>query len=388
MSANLLKLKALLHTYATLDIAEKDTYEIQHISDYTEVILQSLLWDLQHDVKEDNAEFVIPKLQEQLTQLADTVSLLCFNSVVGEETHRITELLLSGIFQTLQYLEQQYSQVFNYDAALPANFVQLARYNDNHLRRLEELVSGSQIDQELAVLLMQFFTSDSQSYRFKINSWRQWLYRESLLITITDHLEHHSEKDQTLDILKMLVGFELNSIQFYAYWIKYIEQITISDTSLPEQQQELLYLIKVVRQVRTEVPVGFSSESPSLKSSVIECLDAELSYITEKEKVYLQSFKTYNAENSTKFYFRAALTLAELMFFFRVALETGMMSTKFNSYLYEFISKHIQTQRAENISKKSMRNHFNNKPFPDRIVLSVRHWMEKMIEHIDLTYKI
>jgi len=71
-----------------------------------------------------------------------------------------------------------------------------------------------------------------------------------------------------------------------------------------------------------------------------------------------------------------------------VMLEVKMIFTKFNSYLYEFISNHIRTERAENISKKSMRNHFNNKPFPDRVVQNVKGWLEKMIHHINLYYDI
>jgi hypothetical protein len=35
-----------------------------------------------------------------------------------------------------------------------------------------------------------------------------------------------------------------------------------------------------------------------------------------------------------------------------------------------------------------MRNHFNNKPFPDRVVHNVKSWLEKMTNHIDLYYKL
>jgi len=73
---------------------------------------------------------------------------------------------------------------------------------------------------------------------------------------------------------------------------------------------------------------------------------------------------------------------------FRIFIEVGFINTKFKSYLYEFVSNHIQTERSEKPSLKSQRNHFSNKPFPDRMVQSIRDWLSKMIVHIDLYYKI
>jgi hypothetical protein len=144
----------------------------------------------------------------------------------------------------------------------------------------------------------------------------------------------------------------------------------------------------VFRQVRIDTPVLYDPVVQSLKVSFVESLEAELNYLEQKEKLYLQNFKSTNPEAPSKFYFNVAVTLAELMFFFRVMLEVKLIFTKFNSYLYEFISNHIRTAKAENISKKSMRNHFNNKPFPDRVVQNVRLWLQKMIEHIDLYYHL
>jgi hypothetical protein len=123
-------------------------------------------------------------------------------------------------------------------------------------------------------------------------------------------------------------------------FVKHIEKTTLGETSFPEQQQELLFLLKTFRQVRIEAQSLYNPTVQSLKISVIESLEAELSYLEQKEKLYLQSFKATNPEAPSKFYFKVAVTLAELMFFFRVMLEVALISTKFNSMnLFQTTSK-------------------------------------------------
>ncbi|RYG12321.1 MAG: hypothetical protein EOO07_19230 [Chitinophagaceae bacterium] len=162
----------------------------------------------------------------------------------------------------------------------------------------------------------------------------------------------------------------------------------MSDAEFHEQQQDLIYLLKIFQQVRVDAQHLYDPKVQSLKLSVIESLEAELAYLEQKEKLYTQNFKITSPNEPSKFYFVVAVTLAELMFFFRILLEVAFIQTKFKSYLYEFVNNHIKTERAENISKKSQRNHFSNKPFPDRIVQSIRSWLQKMINHIDQHYKL
>ena len=393
MAATLTKLKGLVQTYSGYDLADISSPGIEELKNLAEETVQILFWEIEEQYNsyptEDEKTIYINTIQSQLSYLADGIT--CFDKADGSELqlHEFLNFIQFRIFALLEHLRIYFPMDFNKELELPTHFTDLFKSSykifDSALnRKLED----HHVDPDLAFLIISFSEATTKSERFKIKTWRQWEYLLNTIQSISTFLDNPHSGDINLEILKLFIRQEFNCIQVYGYFIKYLERTTLSEASFTEQQQELLLLLKTLRQVRIETKGYYCPKVPSLKESMIESLEAELTYLEQKERVFLQNFKVTNPDSPSKFYFKVAFTLAELMFFFRIALEVGLFITKFNSYLYEFISNHIRTERAENISKKSMRNHFNNKPFPDRTVFSVRAWMEKIIHHIDLYYKI
>jgi len=387
MTAHLVKLKSLLQTYTVLDAQEVNLYEIEHIKDAVEEITQLFKWDLE-EKQNESADILIPNLQNHLTYLADGATAFDRANPLAAEINDFVKFLVLKIYDLIYHLLTYYPHYFDFDADIPAHYQDYQELSyASYSYHAKQLLIERNLDEDLILLLTDFFCAARSGQRFQIHTWRQWQYREKLFDLLYKTLKLPHIEDATLETLKVLLSFELNSIQVYSYFIKYIEKISLSTSPAQEQEQELLYLIKLFRQVRVEVKMRFDPDSPSLKESVLESLEAELAYVKQKDEVIISRFKAAHPDGQNRFYFKVAVTLPELMFFFRILLEIGMMVTRFNSYLYEFISKHIKTERADNISKKSMRNHFSNKPFPDRIVNSVRSWFEKAIQHIDQHYK-
>lgn len=387
MTTTLTKLRGLILTYASDDLIGLSNEEIEHVKASIEELVNSLIWKIDDEFSREKDPALILYVQSKLTFLAD--SLTSFDRD-QEETPSMSDLsmfILKRIFKVLYHLKVYYPTYFNTEADLPQHLPNFF-YNENSalIDALKVVLLQKQADPKLVDLLKSFFSATSKGDRYQIRHWRQLDFQRNLFQSVKAQIEI-DEEDLTLGLLKLFIAEEFNSIQIYGYFVKYLESITMSDLSAPEQQQKLIYLAKVFQQVRVDAQAKFDPNAPSLKSSVIESIQAELDYIDETEKIYMQSFRETNPEAPTKFYFKVAITIAELMFFFRIALEVKVIMTKFNAYLYEFVSNHIQTERAENISKKSMRNHFNNKPFPDKVVRVVRLWLTRMIEHIDLYYK-
>jgi hypothetical protein len=271
---------------------------------------------------------------------------------------------------------------------LPTHFIgkhQLLKQNG--LEGLLKSLPETDIDLQLYEVLKSYIGALAKPEGIRILSWRQLQYLEQMGHWLGDFCMRAYSGNVTVELLKLLVGHDFNSIHINTYFTTYISRITASDLSGQEQQDELLYLLKTFRQVRIEVKESFDPGVQSLKESVSDSLLAELDYLAKKEKVFVKSFVGQNEGKPTRFYFEVMFTLAELMFFLRIMMEAGILQTKFNSHVYEFVSAHIRTKRSENLSKKSMRNHFNNKPFPDRIVQKVREYLSKMIAYIDQHYK-
>jgi len=393
MAATLTKIRGFVQTYSETDFPSNPATGREDLKYNIEEMLQILLWEINDDfnnISDDVGKHgYIHNLVSQVTYIADGITGFDKEENGVGLNSDFKKWLLARLAEFLVHVNSYFTAYFDFDKELPSHFLEVYRTaNQITGEELQQKLTDHQVEAGLAKLIILFSEASKKSERLRVKTWRQWDYRLKTINEINCFLDNLTVGDATLGLLKLLVSREFNSIQVYGYFVKYVEQITLSEKTFPEQQQELLFLLKTFRQVRVEAQYFFNPKAHSLKASVLESLEAELSYLERKEKLFLESFKATNPESPSKFYFKVAITLAELMFFFRVMLEVGVISTKFNSYLYEFIANHIKTERADNISKKSMRNHFNNKPFPDRVVQNVKAWLEKINAHIDLYYKI
>jgi hypothetical protein len=392
MSGALTQLKAFIQTYLLLQpepFPEAVTEEIKAFVSESMSSLQLQIDEVIWNTKEESLRVqYVRDIQLQLTSLGDE---LTGTGLSENQTLRLGETIdwvLMKIFQALDHLRTYFSLYFNFGAALPVQFIQ--KYEASHRFQVEALLKSIKekgVDQDLLALLENYFHAHYEPERSGIRTWSQWDYLLSLQAGLIDLNQMLPKGDITFELLKFLIKRDFNSADIYAYFMKYFERITSSELSLQEQQEALFYQLKIFRQIRIEVSSSFDPGAQPLKTSLSDCLLAELDYVAQKEKIFLQHFESPSSGKTSRFYFDVTFTLPELMFFCRLMIETDALRTKFNSHLYEFIAAHIRTQRAENLSKKSMRNHFSNRPFPDRIVRKVREWLGKMIAHIDLYYK-
>lgn len=387
MTATLTKLRGLIQTYVNDDLTELTHEDITQLEATIEELINVLLWKIADEYDREKDDAVIAQAQLKLTLLADSVTAFDRDQESTLPVSYFSKFILGQILKVLHHLQTYYPLQFDHEADLPQHFSN-SFYTENagEIEALFKRLMEDGVEQVMIDLLESFFSASRKGGRFQIKYWRQLNFQKNLFQSLK-RLADGIDGNATLAVLRLLIATEFNSIQVYGYFVRYLENITLGELSIPDQQQQLIYLAKIFQQVRVDAVTRFDHNAPSLKLSVIESIQAELAYIDEKEKIYMQSFRDVNPEAPTKFYFKVAITLAELMFFFRIALEVKVIMTKFNAYLYEFVSNHIQTERAENISKKSMRNHFNNKPFPDKVVRIVRMWLMRMIDHIDLYYK-
>jgi hypothetical protein len=361
--------------------------------------------ELQGIISEDANQMII-RIEEQLFGYNEADRKAYLNDVQFHLTELADQLLalsqdiktsasVSGLFSTmseraitvLKYLFDHLHAYFNLAGKLPAGFSSMAHAADTE--RIEKIVDGlrtMEIDPDLIDLLNAYMVHAGLEEIYPLRTWHQWQYLRETINWLDQFTQLQTAVKPECRLLLDLVARNFNSIRIYAYFMKYISRITLADKSFQDQQQDLLYLLKLLRQVLVDSRYVYDAHVQPLKDSLIDCLKAELEYVEQREKVFVDHYKS-TTNSPSRFYFEVAVTLAELMFLVKVWMETNFIQTKFKSYVYEFISNHIRTKRAENLSKKSMRNHLSNPYVPDRLVLNVREWLNKMIAHIDLHYK-
>ncbi|WCT13466.1 hypothetical protein [Mucilaginibacter jinjuensis] len=393
MGAALTKLKGLVQTYEGYNFDQMPEIELDELLSYATVAIQAVKWEIENDfdlARDENSKLIyIGDIQSKLTYLADRIKGFAIIDETNNALSNPFNWILKELYKLIDHLQNHFGNYFDYQLKLPDGYLGWYKMNNVSIYHHTILKIKEHIPQDdLINLITDIISADQDSEKYTVKTWKQWIYLRFAIITITSQMDNLNVTDVELEMIKVFINLNFNSIYVYRYFIRYIEKFTMGEKSFQEKQQELLYLLKVFKQVRVDSPSSFDTQIQPLKLSVIESVEAELTYLEQQEKVYMQNLKATNPEYPSKFYFSVVITLAELMFFFRVMLEVKVIYTKFNSYLYEFISNHIRTAKAENISKKSMRNHFNNKPFPDRVVQNVRGWLIKMIAHIDLYYSI
>ncbi|WP_454801379.1 hypothetical protein [Mucilaginibacter phyllosphaerae] len=387
MTIALTKLKGIIYTYSNYKFDGLSPDEIEDLKLEVEEIAHSLIWKIAEEFKRQEQPQIVRQVQSELTFFAEAAFNFPKDKYLVSLTPNVSFFILEQIVRVLNHLRTYYPAEFNFEALLPTHYTDvISDRSADEIQQIMDALKRHDVEDSFIAVLKAYLSATGISERFQIKTWRQLVFQEKVYKGLKCLL-HCNQKEMTLEILKLMVALEFNSIQIYGCFVRCLEKITLSDQGFSEQMEQLSFLTKTFRQVRIEARDLYDPNAPSLKDSVIESISAEIAYIQQKENIYQQNFRSVNPESSSKFYFTVGLTLAELMFFFRVALDVKFVMTKFNAYLYEFVSNHIKTEHAENLSKQSMRNHINNKPFPDKVVRVVRAWLAKMIEHIDLYYK-
>ncbi|MFD0795470.1 hypothetical protein ACFQZX_17745 [Mucilaginibacter litoreus] len=337
--------------------------------------------------QEGDRKAYLADVQFHLTELADQLSALSRDSKPSEALSSLFQAMAEKAITLLDYLFNHFIRYFNLSGKLPAGYNRSAILPETEkLQTLIGKLHTMEIDPDLVHVLSTYVLDEGQEELYPVHTWQQWQYQQETVNWLDQFTQTKSDVKADCRILLELIARNFNSIRLYSYFLRYIARITKADMSFQDQQEELLYLLKLLKQVLVDPNLAYEAHVQPLKQTLIDCLTTELEYVEQREKLFVEHYRS-TMNTPSRFYFDIAVTLAELMFLIKVWLETGFISTRFKSYVYEFISNHIHTKRTDNASKKSMRNHMSNQYLPDRLVQNVRNWLSKMIAHIDLHYK-
>jgi hypothetical protein len=391
MVNTLIKIKAAMMTIAGYS-EEQSNVQLPHelsgiVSEGSGQMIFRIEEQLFSYTLETDRKVLLYDVQFHLTELVDLLFELSGKEQISGRIFDVFQTVAEKSVAVLNHLFARYIAYFNLSGKLPAGYFRNAHAsNYERVHKIITLLYAEKIDVDLVQVLNTYLMNDGPQDLYLLHTWQQWQYLQEMINWLDLYTQQQTGERVGSNLLLILIARNFNSIHIYAYFLKLISRITLADQPLENQQQDLLYLLKEVRQVIVDPKYIYDVNVQPLKQSLIECLTAELEYVEQREKVVVKHFRN-SADTPSRFYFDVAVTLAEFMFLIKVWLEISFIHTKFKSYVYEFISNHIHTKRAENLSKKSMRNHLSSTYLPDRLVLNVRDWLSKMINHIDLHYK-
>lgn len=139
----------------------------------------------------------------------------------------------------------------------------------------------------------------------------------------------------------------------------YITSVKKGYQQAESYQEELLEATAQLR-ILQHYPPGNRPYDPSaepLKETLVRSFSEEIKYIQQMQELDSHA-PTIHALDIPRLFFTVSITLEQLMFLFRLFIETGIMIIKRKADLYDFIHLHIGTEERTTFSRGSLRNAF------------------------------
>lgn len=233
-------------------------------------------------------------------------------------------------------------------------------------------------------MLQDFLRSLNDPGEFAIRTWAQYDYLMELTEELLAFASRPRTEDDTLEIIKLLIGHNFNALSFYAFMLTHIEESSASHYAFEEQELALMEWLRLVGNVRQEKQRGYLHDVPSIAESLSGSIDRQLHHISQQKKLYGVA---NGPTQAMLFYFHVALNVQELLFLFRVFIETGFAKVKQKALIYAFVRNHIRTNSGRAASDQYMRNIFSpHHVITPKVARTVRAWLMNMVNHIDKHY--
>lgn len=353
---------------------------------------------LQERISEQDTEMklsVFIKLtQARLTEFSDRVFQHHngLNSSTLEWEIKLKNLytdIENKIIKVLEFLRINFPSNFDFFAKVPRWVI----YDDKDILSKKIFVikglNEKAVNGSLISIITNFLDKHQDSNSFTFENWHQYLYYKNLLSALFNYVTSDESGDDTMNIIKLLIGYNFNPLVFYNFMVEFGESVVSNRVTFEEKEIGLLNLLKTVGNIRPEVNRGYNPEVQPILDSVSGSILHELSIIAKLKEVENLNMIDEGGKKKAWQYFEVSTTLEELFFLLKVMQAVCFLKTKYNANLYRFVERHIKTDRIRNsnASPHYMRNIFAPKwEFSSRVVKKVRSWLTMMIAYIDAQF--
>jgi hypothetical protein len=315
--------------------------------------------------KEKYIEVYIQHHQSSLIHLAD--QLLSYSdmaeAVPAEDTQQditlgsVRKAVYQVLDELLSFMEKHFTKYFDQNTKIPDRYklvstqemqarLQSIRSRFDHPEALHSLV-------EIATKPLQEFVNSPLSHPY---TFRQLLYLK-LLSEELQALELQGEESaQKRQLMNLLAYLNFNSFHFFDYYVDSFLLYIREGETRSEQIERLAYLRKEVNQLRLKPGVALKDKHDSIKTQLQEWINEEIYFLQSRKQLTAMGTDSVTEEDKLK----VNLSVNQLAYFIRLQVEAHILPKKDLSQLFRFLSQHVQTKQAENITSESIRTKYYN----------------------------
>lgn len=296
---------------------------------------------------------IIARYQRSLCILDKSIWKEIKNITISNQKHpEFKEKFLKKFSVELLKLIREMRKFFldDFDGLYPAPHLELESEAEHLNKKLTELISPAASEKEIEILSI-LKTIISHSYLESIKAGFFQLEFLGEMLKGLSAIEYPSE-NKIERWMNLMIEYGFNSPTFYSYCCMEIIKTRDDCQDMTESYSELYWIKKRLQQLVPWNGMPFHKALPSIKSSLLNFVDAEISHLQSLEKIggNLAGSGQIN-EN-----FRVSFSVKELAYFIHLQVECGIILEEKPKKIHQYVIGHYSTQETKNISEKSFKN--------------------------------
>ncbi|BAU55597.1 hypothetical protein [Mucilaginibacter gotjawali] len=304
----------------------------------------------------------IEHLQLEITRLSDEYYQFLQSQNKGSPVADLISQLLSELNLLYRYLKENFKSFFNDQLNVHQAFKETYIPFINKLsKKILSVLAASGEDKEFILLMQDYLYTLSKPGYHEIKTNGDLDYHVNFISAIHKLVIEITGPDLNLKLFRELIYLNFNCLP--VIWF-YINRIQKDYDQVDFYQEELINTIIELRnlqQIPAKVGYGYEPSAETLKEILCKVYEEEISCLKRLQRLQAKlTYKKWSSMIFTPFYFHVAFSLEVLVLFFRLLIEAGIVITEKKVVLFDFISKHIGTERKENLSFGSIKNKYNN----------------------------
>lgn len=277
-----------------------------------------------------------------------------FNSRISTEAF----FLYNQLEDILNLIQNELSKYFSLDAKMPEPHKAkvIKRIQEKH-EDIQTLMNGKEnvligtCSNHIKVLLVG---KDPKA------TYRKVHYIEMLVESIGSLLKNQDTDFPEGEIQTLLISIDFNSIEYFKYYTKLIQDQIAELDSDAERLEKLAFHNKRINQIQSIHDLVYELDSKGIKSQICEWISEEVQFLERKRDLISASHIAENDLVKKDFKLEFDMSVSQFAFFIKSFIETGVIQNKNISELIRFLSKFVKTKRSENISYESFRIKYYN----------------------------
>ncbi len=273
----------------------------------------------------------------------------CWNDV----HHRFANTLIGFI----NFLYMQFPEYFDKELVVPELYYD--RYRARFKGRVEKILKLEVDTEQLEVIKQVVFYFKELGYTNC--SFRKIWYLDKLLVKINTKVCNSKVADDKFEgLVRLIISYNFNSSEIYNQIIEGIKRNLIKEIGISAKIDRLQWYKKHVSQIMVVKTDGFMSNTPSLKTLIVDWLKKELNsynyeYHISEEKENIKVAKQTISKSSK---IQTNLSVPVIACILRQFIETGLILTENKKETIRIFSRFVKSKNNDNISYKSLNNKY------------------------------